>query len=73
MNNVCLDVCFKIIIIFGSGIDVVVDCGGICGISFIIVISFSGLIVIILLLVVCFLIVLKDDLSVDFLLISFYF
>ncbi len=30
-NNVCLDVCLKITITPGSGIDAVVDCGGTCG------------------------------------------
>lgn len=41
-NNVCLDVCLKIIITHGSGIDAVVDCGGACGTSPTIVISPSG-------------------------------
>ncbi len=30
-NNVCFDVCLKITITPGSGIDAVVDCGGACG------------------------------------------
>ena len=62
-NNVCLDVCLKIIIT-GSGIDAVVDCGGACGTSPTIVISPSGSIVITLPLVACFSITLNDDLSV---------
>ncbi|WP_116344770.1 hypothetical protein [Bacillus sp. HMA207] len=72
-NNVCLDVCLKITITPGSGIDAVVDCGGTCGTSPTIVISPSGSIVITLPLVACFSIALKDDLSVDASLTSLYF
>ncbi|PGK42874.1 hypothetical protein CN907_08635 [Bacillus anthracis] len=63
-NNVCFDVCLKITINPGSGIDAVVDCGGACGTSPTIIISPSGSIVITLPLVACFSISLNDDLSV---------
>ncbi|HFK1431689.1 TPA: hypothetical protein ACGXNJ_001692 [Bacillus cereus] len=63
-NNVCFDVCLKITITPGSGIDAVVDCGGACGTSPTIVISPSGSIVITLPLVACFSLTLNDDLSV---------
>lgn len=63
-NNVCFDVCLKITITPGSGIDAVVDCGGACGTSPKIVISPSGSIVITLPLIACFSILLNDDLSV---------
>ena len=64
-NNVCLDVCLKITITPGSGIDAVVDCGGECGTSPTIIINPSGSIIITLPLVACFSIALNDDLSVD--------
>ncbi|HDR5362580.1 TPA: hypothetical protein QCS40_002420 [Bacillus anthracis] len=63
-NNVCFDVCLKITITPGSGIDAVLDCGGACGTSPTIVISPSGSIVITLPLVACFSITLNDELSV---------
>ncbi len=72
-NNLCFNICLKIVITPGNGVVTNVNCGDVCGTSPTIEITPDGAIVITLPLVACFSITLNDDLSVSTLLTSLSF